>query len=477
MGRVAPPPLWNHQDEAASFCMARAGALLDMWMGTGKSRVGIEVMRRSEAQRVIILAPLSVVNVWRKQFAMYAEPDVTALLLGETVEWRGAHDGTDFRKGRASVARKAKAADRLHSWCGSRPLAVVTNYESARSGKLADWLLDQLWDLVLFDEVHKLKSAFGATQRFAQKLSAVSRRRVGLTGTPMPHSPMDVFGEARVLDARVFGWSFVKFKRRYAVMGGFNGKEITGFRNQKELGRKLATITYSAGRDVLDLLPTTDTEIPVDLLPDTRRAYDDMDKTLRMQVGSGEVTAANALVRLLRLQQLTSGHAKLDEDITGESKIELVGKEKENALITLLDGLPKTEPVVVCCRFREDLDAVHRAAVATGRESCELSGRRKELEVWQNGGPPVLGVQIQSGGVGIDLTRARFAVLYSLGFSLGDYEQFRSRLDRPGQKDSVSFYHLVARRTVDVQVYAAFRGRQNVIDTVLAHMMEAQEAV
>jgi len=84
-------------------------------------------------------------------------------------------------------------------------------------------------------------------------------------------------------------------------------------------------------------------------------------------------------------------------------------------------------------------------------------------------------VQIQSGGVGIDCTRAAYAFYYSLGFSLGDYDQSLARLRRPGQTRCVRYYHLVATGTVDEQVYAALRDRRTVIDAVMNKLTKKEE--
>jgi SNF2 family DNA or RNA helicase len=56
---------------------------------------------------------------------------------------------------------------------------------------------------------------------------------------------------------------------------------------------------------------------------------------------------------------------------------------------------------------------------------------------------------MQAGSEGISLVRARYAVYYSTGFSLGLYLQSRARLHRPGQTRPVVYYHLVVRDTVD----------------------------
>ena len=76
----------------------------------------------------------------------------------------------------------------------------------------------------------------------------------------------------------------------------------------------------------------------------------------------------------------------------------------------------------------------------------------------------------RSGGVGIDLTRARYSIYYSLGFSLGSYEQSLARIHRPGQTRPVEYIHLLAKDTVDEKVMAALAHRADVVNSVLQQM-------
>ena len=67
----------------------------------------------------------------------------------------------------------------------------------------------------------------------------------------------------------------------------------------------------------------------------------------------------------------------------------------------------------------------------------------------------------------IDLTRARVAIYYSLGLSLGDHLQSQARLHRPGQTRTVSYYYLLAENTIDGKVFKALQAKQDVIESLL----------
>jgi len=339
---------------------------------------------------------------------------------------------------------------------------VVINYDSAWRSPFAEWALKQKWDLVVADEIHRCKAPGGKASRFLARLGHAARFRLGLSGTPMPHSPLDVYAYFRFIDPSIFGWSFHKFRQHYAVMGGYQNHQVVDYRNLDELNRKFYSVTYACGKDVLDLPAEVHITYTCQLGAEARKVYRSLERDLIAEVQAGEVTAANALVKLLRLQQITGGYIRTDDGYDVQ-----IDSAKMNLLRDVLEDIAPDEPVVVFCRFHKDLEAVNRVADETGRRSLEFSGRVDELKRWQLGEAPVLAVQIDSGGVGVDLTRARYAIYYSLGFSLGSYEQSLARIHRPGQTRPVEYIHLLAEGTVDEKVMAALTRRADVVNTVL----------
>ena len=319
-------PLWDHQSKAVEFAKERTATMFHMGLGTGKSRCAIEVAREIDARKILILCPLSVCDAWLDQFAKFGGEFHPAIL------------GSGSVKKKASVAAKASAVAKAYG----KPFVCVVNYESARNQPLANWLAAQRFDLLVLDESHRIKSPSGTTSRWVSRLAKTCARRVALTGTPMPHSPMDVYAQARSLDPGLFGWSFVKFRRRYAVMGGFGGKQITGFQNMDQLQERLSRITFQASRDVLDLPDAIHSRRFVDLSPKAAKMYADLDRDFCTSVREGEVTASNALVKLLRLQQLTSGRVTVETP--EESKLVKVDNAKEKALEDLGES-PRTQGV------------------------------------------------------------------------------------------------------------------------------------
>lgn len=443
-------PLWPHQREAIDFALERDGTMLAMEMGTAKSRVAIELLLRWEATNTLIICPKSVLPVWRREFDKWGQDKFKTLVLDST----------------RSAKKKGEQATLLQTVNSLYQTAVVINYDTAKLPGFAKFCLSRTWDCVILDESHKAKSHNSHTSKFCNKLRQLAKKRLCLTGTPMPHSPLDLFGQYRFLDIGIFGTNWHWFRSTYAVLREIPtvaAKVVVGFQNLDDLKKRMSRIAFRVDSSVLDLPDLLHHEVGIELSGRAKKIYDGLEKDFIAQVEDGVITAANAMVKLLRLQQVTSGCIRTEDE-----KVRLVDTSKEHALISFL--LLHDGPVVVFCRFRSDLLAIQRASEQCSREYRELSGNRKDLDhhgCMLDVPGQVLGVQIQAGGVGVDLTRASHAVYFSIGYSLGDYLQSVARLHRPGQELDVHCHYLLAKGTIDEKVFTAIQRKQDVVESIL----------
>lgn len=451
---------WEHQRQAYHFVMdaALSGAMLQMGMGTGKSLTVVGLLEGMNAKTAIITCPPKVVRVWPKQFRLHAlEPDRWHVIVPPeraTVNKRALYVFNELRLARARGQRAV----------------IVINYEAAWREAMSKLLLQEGADVLYMDESHKIKAPGGKASKFMARLGDHCTHRIAGTGTPMPHSPLDVYAQYRVLDPGVYGTSFARFRARYAVMGGFEGRQVVDWVNQDDLAQKFASIAYICSEDVLDLPEMLNIDREFELAPRARRAYGVIDSELILEVENGRITTSNALDKLLKLQQITSGFLK-DED----GNIHEVSTDKSEMLAEVLDELPLREPVVVFARFHHDLDRIARICDEQGRSHGEVSGRVRygderyglTVDSTMRDDIDVCIVQEQSGGTGVDLTRACYGIYYSLSYSLGDFDQSLRRILRPGQTRPVRFIHLVAVNTNDRVIYNALESRREVVEAVI----------
>lgn len=444
---------WQHQKDAVEWLLGRQAGILHHGMGSGKSRTTLEFLRSLGCPpRVLVCCPLAVMPAWRKQVSLWL-PGYRVLVLDQST------------RDRKETALSAALADQT-------ALIVVCNYDSA-------WRIAAFekirFDVLVWDEVHRLKSPSGKASRWAARMAAKNpqARKVGLTGTLIPHSILDVqpiYRSIEAPDCPTFGTSHTLHKATYAVVNPHVRGMVVGWRNLPQAHARIAATTHRVrSADVLDLPPIQYLDVAVDLTPAEATLYREVELEFCAVCDGGTVTPANALVQLLRLQQICGGYVRFDEERVARKIAEHPAKQA--MLADMLEDLPADEPVVIFCRFRSDIDSSIAACKAAGRTTSELSGQANDLAAWQDGETSTLVAQIQSGGIGIDLTRAAYGVFFSLGYSLAEYEQAVARLHRPGQERRTLIYHLTAtnhgRSTVDGRVYQCLRERREVVNGII----------
>ena len=330
---------------------------------------------------------------------------------------------------------------------------AVTNEQDIRARCTRKWGLRDLAELNALPVPMPDPVRAEATNRFGPR--AVFRRQQGPIEGRAAEEWIGILGE-RAVSTFVSGPKFRHLRDR-----------VKRYQREEELAARIDPWVYRVRtREVLDLPAERDVE-RVGLLEGKARAiYQQLEAELVAAIGTGEVTAANEDVKLLRLAQVVQGYA-IDSE-TGETVH--IHDAKASLLADLLDDLDAGEPLVVFGRFHEDLDGIARVCDKAGRTHLELSGRRNELSAWQAGEASVLIVQLQAGAEGNDFTRARIQVYYAMYFNAGSYQQTRARIMRPGQSQDVTYVHLICAGTVDDVIYEVLRKREELVQGVLRRL-------
>lgn len=445
---------WQNQEEAFQFAMQHPSVMLDMDMGTGKTRVAIDVaFARKDVHHILVVCPKAVVPVWRVNLEKFAPPGTFSIL----------------ERGKGTVK---SLADSVYEFFQSGPdkRFFVVNYDVLWRDPLGETVYKRTeLDMVILDESHRTKSAGSKISKYLAMLGKKVKYKMCLSGTPMANSPLDVYGQYRFLDPTIFGTNHTKFLSQYAVMSCTVPPFVVGYKNMMDLNHKFRTIAYTCKmshiQDRLKLpekLPPN--EIRLSLSAKDYATCKTLSKEFVAECTSGQyVVLNNVLGKALRLQQITSGFCMAQtEPSEAPTEVEL-NTVKADALKELLQDLDRGEKVVVFCQFKHDIVAVHSVCHDLGIASFELSGRANTLGAWQEFDGGVIAVQIQAGAEGVDMTCARMCVYYSLPQSLALYEQSMARLYRPGQRHNVLFSYLLCRKTIDEMIYNALSNKRDLI--------------
>lgn len=451
--RAAP---YDHQRRAAAFALDRlsrgGGAALLMEMGTGKTLTSIGIVgqlwKERRIARLLIVAPLSILGVWRDEFDKFAGYEYCLSVL----------EGTAARK-----------ADTIRHMAGKSLQVLVINYESAwrMEKELAEWRPD----MIVCDEGHKIKTHNIAASKAMHRLAAKVKYRLLLTGTVITNKPIDVFSQYKFCDPAIYGNSFYQFRNRYFDMVGFGGYTPVMKRSMEgEFTERLHSIAFRATKaECLDLPEFTDIVQRIDLEPQAMRIYRKLVRDSYAELAEGSVTVTNVLSQLLRLSQLTGGYVGND-DAGGVTQ---VSTAKLDALADLVDGaVADARKIVVIARFVPEIHAIgkmlEKKKIRYAQISGEIRDRDEQIAAFQNDPDlPVFIGQIATAGLGITLTAASLMVFYSLDYSMSNYEQTRARIHRVGQKNECTYIHLVARGTVDEKVLKALHDKANLAKSLV----------
>jgi len=452
---------WKHQMKALKYLGNKKFAALYTDMGTGKTKVMIDLINNKNFKRVLIVCPKKAMDVWKSEFDKHSY-DTTICVLNTK----------DF-----DVKRKCTEVKNLLSGgnLGSNKGVIIINYDSVWREPLKKELLKTKFDAVMCDESHRIKSPSSKCSGFLTQIGKRTPHRYLITGTPLAQSPLDIYAQYRFLDPTIFGTRYDDFKHRYAnfVYGQNFLDKKEPFKNLDELHEKMFSCAFLATSD-LELPPTQDILIDFDLPSKTQKYYTEFQKESCLIFKDGSVVAENVLSSILRLQQLCSGYLPID---TAEKikKIEEIDRARINTLKELMEDFDPEEPLVIFCKYRIDINNIHELCKELKITASEVSGKADNLAEWQSGKTKVLIAQIKSGSESIDLTRARYCIYYSLDFSLSAWKQSRKRVHRPNQTRSVVYYILVAKhkkcKTIDEKILESLQNNENIIESI----MEARE--
>lgn len=419
---------------------------------TGKTTTAIALVASKKHEFGMIVCPKSVIDVWPLEFGKNYKKEIEIY----TGTGKKSQSIAQYVAGMEKQIRVAQAY--------GRPFVFVCNYEAMWQGALAEFIAANKFDYIIFDEVHRIKAPTGTASKFTAKLRQKTDRIIGCTGTLLPHSPLDAFGSFRTIDPAVFGSNYIPFRNMFAEMGGFEGKQVKGYKNKEVMHKLISSVSFRiTTEEALPHLPTKNHIVrKFKLDPKTEKLYNEMANELYAEIENCQITAANAMVKGLRLMQITSGVVKDTDGV-----MHRVSREKADLFEDIITDIGIREPLVVFCNFTADIEVVREVAEKTGRVVSELSGHKNELAQWQAGESDVLVVQIKAGKEGVDFTRACICMYYSIGHSLGDYEQSLFRVRRPGQERNVIYYHLVASGTIDEDVYDGLDKKRDIVLSIL----------
>lgn len=454
---------------------------LFMDMRTGKTKVVIDMASalrmRGKADKVLIVAPLSIRKNWVREIETHAPFPIDAHVLD---------------------TGKPKDFDRWilephdHKW-------LLVGVESLAAGSAINYckrfLLTGTKSIMVVDESSKIKNHKATRTKNCISLGRMAETRVIMTGTPTANGPMDLFSQFEFLDPDIIGMGdFYSFRNRYAVMGGYENKEIVGYANLDELMEIIEPFIYQVRKDEVfpDAPPKIYMRREVELNPEQKRLYKQVKKQEMADDGNKILLIQNSLEKMLRLQEITGGiisFSSTEEDVRmGKPKFyrqRIAGNNPKIAeLMACLEEFDG--PTIVWCAYKEEIRMVAEEIRNKYGEDqvVELHGDISEVDrdinvnvLFQGGKAKYLVGNAATGGMGLTMSAAEVEIYYSNSFNLIDRDQSEERAFGPDKKNGTMIIDIVASKTVDEHIVSALSEKKDIAEYVRQSITTLKEKI
>lgn len=440
----------SYQEYAIRYIETHPISALLIDMGLGKTSITLTAIRNLlfdsfEVCKVLVIAPLRVAkNTWTDEIKKWEHLSTLtySLIVGNENERLSA------------LNEKADI--------------YIINRENV------DWLVNKSrykfdFDMVVIDELSSFKNHQSKRFKSFMKVRPLVKRIVGLTGTPSSNGLMDLFAEFKILDmGKRLGYFIGQYRNTYFKPDKMNGPIVYSYKPlpnaENAIYEKISDITVSMkANEYLKMPEILTSNYVVELSNSEKNQYDEMKKSLVLEITDGEITASNAASLSNKLCQLSNGAIYDDE----QNIVEIHDRKLE-ALEDIIESM-NGKPLLIAYWYRHDLERIK------SRFSVREIKTSEDISDWNDGKIPVALIHPASAGHGLNLQNGGSTLVwFGLTWSLELYQQTNARLYRQGQKNTVVIQHIITKGTIDEQILKALQKKNktqaDLIDAVRANL-------
>ena len=435
---------FEHQKDTASFLSLRSRAFCFNEAGTGKTSAAIwaadYLMNKGIIKKVLVICPLSIMySAWQADIFRTAMHRTCGVAYG-------------------SASKRKKILDEGYDF-------TIINYDG--TSVILPELQQAKFDLIIVDEANAYKTVSTKRWKNLAKLIEPTTWLWMMTGTPASQSPIDAFGLAKLVSP----YRVPKFTTawRDKVMYQISRfKWLPKYDYKEQVFYALQPAVRYTKKDCLDLPELTYQTRSVPLTPQVSKYYNELKKQLLIEAAGAQISAVNAAASLQKLLQISGGAVYTDKQQVVEFDI----KPRLNALQEVLDET--TNKVVVFVPYLHTIDVITKFLTKEGVTNAVIQGsvgakeRSIIIDQFQKlDDPRVLVIQPQSASHGITLTAADTIVFWSPVMSVETYLQCVGRIERVGQKNTMTVVHLQGSE-VERKMYSMLQGKvdshQKIVD-------------
>lgn len=455
MGYDVPSPILTHYDwcggdpflsqkSTAALLTLEQRAYVLNGMGTGKTKAALwafDYLRSNNVcGKMLVSAPLSTLTfVWAREI-FATVPHLKCVVLHGTREKRLELLATD--------------AD-----------IYIINHDGHKV-ILAELMARKDINVLCIDELAVFRNGRAGRTKSMKRIADRMQWVWGMTGSPIPHEPTDVWAQALLVTPQRVPKYFSRFREQ--LMTKVN--QFKWVPRPNAVDEAFATLQPSVRftlDDVVELPECIDRYIDVAMGPKQEKIYRALLTQCYAAVANHEITAANAGAVMMKLLQVSTGWVY-------SRKHDVVALDNDLRIAALMDAIESTDrKVLVFVPFKHALKGISEALTSEGYDHAIVSGetpaaeRAQSFNLFQNTDKyHVLLAHPQCLAHGITLTAADTVIWFAPVMSLEIYDQANHRIRRVGQAHKQLILHLQS-TPVEKKIYNMLRKKQKVQEQLL----------
>lgn len=432
---------FTHQTFTTNFILQKPRCLITNDPGTGKTRSVIDAYAQRCTGRMLVIAPLSILEAsWADDLKKF-QPDITYAL---------------------SYASKRAAAFE------SDAQIVLTNHDAVKTiAKNPKWLAD--FDTICIDEFPAFKNPSSQRSKALAKIVKKFDYRIAMSGTPNSNGICDLWHPLKIVDdGERLGPRFFSF-RQSVCTSAFNG--FANVWTDKEDAEEIVAAAISdinvrfMLEECLDMPEQTYSTRHVTLPPKIMRQYKQLRDECILIAGDTQINAIHAGAKVKKLLQLCTG-AVYDE----EGVVQSIHGERYDLVMELVS---QRQHSLVAFNWKHEQRHLSALADRMGISNATIDGstpvkkRAEIVERMQAGQLKVVFCHPQSAGHGLTMTRATSVIWASPTYNAEHYQQFNRRIYRAGQTQKTEIIQIAARDTWEPDVYQKLEAKLERMDDLL----------
>lgn len=449
---MTPYTLMKHQAEAIAAANGRKYFAYFLEPGLGKTLTVIDEVQRLPVETIVVICPKSIMSVWYEEIDKFAPSNSINVWKGDCKSGSGKHGGKHWTIINIDAVNRVKSNK-------NTGFDMITRILSGFGPSTT---------MAVVDESTTIKSPDSKRTKAVTEIGQLAGYRRILTGTPVANTPLDIYSQMVFLHPNIFPHSknFFAFKMRYAIMGGYENRQVMGYKNLEHLAAITAQHSFQATKAQCLDLPERTTQIRyVELTSATWSVYRILVDELMVELGDGMINIEIAVTKITKLRQLTGGWLK---DTDGH--VHRVAAEKFTELQNLLDEC-RGQKVIVWCQFVHEVLEIQKsqpaARVYYGAMSPKQRDAARHAFEDPNSGCDTMIIQNDTGSMGLTLNAATVSIFYSNPIYPLPKEQARDRNYRKGQDLPVTEYELLVKGSIDETIYNSIVNRKSLADAIL----------